>query len=173
MKLMFVVGGSYKSFYINHINKINKIDLLIFHQDIFYDFEYAQEKSNPIVSKELISLNQKFKCPILVYGIFIKNNIKRKCFILCINSKVSIIDCSKDIYLYIKRKLILVSNNMYNRSKAFVTISIINESINYENIKIFNRTNHFICNKKGVLHIKNGKIYKKFRKCCYFTLKKN
>ncbi|MBQ7797796.1 MAG: hypothetical protein IJ371_01585 [Clostridia bacterium] len=134
MKFMFVVGGSYKGFYLNQVKNIKKIDLLIFHQNIFYDFDYIQEKYfDAPVSKELISLNIKLKCPIIVYGNFIKNNIKQHCYILCSNKKVSVINEYKDLYLYIKGKFILIGNKIYRKSKAFATISLINDKQNYEN----------------------------------------
>ena len=91
MKFVFVVGGSYKGFYLNKLNRIKYVDLLIFHQNIFYEFDYEQEQFyDAPVSKELISLNEKLKCPILVYGVMLKDNIRTKCFILCVYGKVSI-----------------------------------------------------------------------------------
>lgn len=171
MKFMFVVGGSYKSFYLNQIKNIKKIDLLVFHQNIFYDFDYVQEKFfDAPVSKELISLNQIVKCPIVVYGNFVKENKIKKCFILCVHGKVSIIDCVKDIYLYIKGKFILIGNRLYNYSRAFATISIVDEKYNFQKIGKTYQKNYFICDTRGVSRIKNGKIYRKFRKCGYFSL---
>lgn len=171
MKFVFVMGGSYKGFYLNQLNKIKRADLIIFHQDIFYEFNYIKESSNYApVTKELINLNQKLKCPILVYGILNKNGIINKCFILCVNGKVSIIDCKKDIYLYIKGKFILISTKIYKYSDAFSIISILDKKCNLPNILQTTAKNYFICDKKGVTLIKNNKIYRKFRKCCNFIL---
>lgn len=171
MKFMFVVGGSYKSFYINELKKINKIDLLIFHQNIFYDFDYEQEylQDSP-VTKELILLNKILKCPIIVYGISRFLDKSQKCFIICINEKVTVIDSIKDIYLYIKGKFVLIGNKLHKNSKAFSTISIVDEKQNFQNISKKMSKNYFICDKKGVSYIQYGKIYRKFRKCCYFSL---
>lgn len=168
---MFVVGGSYKGFYINELNKIKNIDLLIFHQNIFYDFDYEQEYlENALVSNELITLNKKLNCPIIVYGCYKLLNKRNKCFILCVNQKVSIIEDYKDVYLYIKGKCVLVGNKIYFNSKADACISIINKQLNS---RIFGKNfpnNYFICDTKGVTKIKDGKICRKFRKCCYFSL---
>lgn len=171
MKFMFVVGGSYKSFYINELKKINKIDLLIFHQNIFYDFDYEQEYlGNEPVTKELISLNKILKCPIIVYGVSKLLDKKQKCFIICINEKVTVIDSTKDIYLYIKGKFVLIGNKLYKNSKAFSTVSVVDEKQNLQNIYKKMSNNYFICDKKGISCIQYGKIYRKFRKCCYFSL---
>ena len=168
---MFVIGGSYKRFYINELKKINNIDLLVFHENIFYDFDYEKEYLyDAPVTTELINLNKKLNCPIVVYGNCKLLEKVKKCFIVCINGKVSIVDCSKDIYLYINQKVILIGNKLYKYSKAFSTISITNEKENYQK-KLYNtHHNYFICNKKSVSRLQNGKIYRKFQKCCYFTL---
>lgn len=171
MKFVFVVGGSYKGFYINQLKNIKKIDLLVFHQDIFYDFEYAQEKLfNGPITKEIIELNNILKCPILIYGILKNNNIRQKCFILCVNGKVSIINSNKNVYLYIKGNPILINNKIYNYSKTNIEISMIDGKLNTHKFKKYNIKTHFICDKKGVTCIKKGKFYRKFRKCCYFSL---
>ena len=168
---MFVVGGSYKGFYINELKKINKIDLLVFHQNIFYDFDYEQEYLGYApVTKELISLNKILKCPIVIYGVSKFLEKKQRCFILCINEKVSVVDSIKDIYLYIKGKVVLIGNKLYKNSKAFSTISIFDKKQNFQNISKNMSNNCFICDKKGVSLIRYGGIYRKFRKCCYFSL---
>ena len=173
MKFVFVVGGSYKGFYINQLSKIKRVDLVVFNQDIFYEFDYVKEISGQgVVSSELVELNQKLKCPILVYGILNKNGERKKCFILCIKQKVSIINNVKDIYLYIKNKLVLLGNKIYKYSRAFATISMISTNVECQNFDKSLLKSAFVCDKKGVTYIKSGKIYRKFKKCCYFTLKK-
>ena len=168
---MFVVGGSYKSFYINELNKIKNIDLLIFNQNIFYDFDYEQEYLGYApVTKEIINLNKTLNCHIIVYGNSKLFSKRKKCFIVCVNGKVSVIDANKDVYVYIKGKLILIGNKLYNYSKAFSTISIINERYNSQIISKKLANNCFICDEKSVLRVQNGKIYRKFRKYCYFRL---
>ena len=168
---MFVVGGSYKSFYINQLKNIKKIDLLIFHQNIFYDFDYQKEYLyDATVTNELINLNKTLNCPIVVYGSYTLFEKTGKCFILCVNGKVSVIDCADDVYLYIRGKMVLIGNKIYRNPKAFSTISIVDIKDNFQKISIKSQHNYFICDKKGVSRIQNGKIYRKFQKCCYFTL---
>ena len=170
---MFVVGGSYKGFYINYLNKIKDIDLLVFNQDIFYEYNYKNEMAGGgVVGAELLELNNKLKCPIVVYGKINKNNVIKRCFILCINNKINIIDCNNDIYLYIKKNPILISNKIYRWSHILVNIALVDDTSKWIKYGKKGSVNYFICDKKGVTGIKNGKICRKFRKCCYFALKK-
>jgi hypothetical protein len=174
MKFMFVVGGTYKGFYINELKNINEIDLLVFQQNIFYIFDYEKEiVSDGVVTEELIYLNQKLNCPIVVYGTYKFMNEIKKCFIVCVNGNVAVVDDSKVFYLYVKGRLVLISNKIYNKSRAFAIISIMDKKIEIENIYKNLPSNYFICDKKGVFKIQNGKIYRKFRKYCYFVLSFN
>ena len=171
MKFMFVTGGSYKRFYINELSKIKDIDLLIFHQNIFYDFDYEQEYlGDALITKELIGLNSILNCPIVVYGCYKLFDIRKKCFIVCINRKVSVIEGSDDIYLYIKSKLVLIGNKIYKDAKYFSTISIVDKRNKFEQINKKLCYNYFICDKKGVTRLQGSQIYRKFQKCCYFSL---
>lgn len=171
---MFVVGGSYKGFYINQLTKIRKIDLLVFNQDIFYEFDYDKEKfGRGVVSSELVGLNAKLKCPIIINGVLNKDGVKKKCFIICMHGKVSVIDYNKDVYLYLKGKLVLIGSKRYVNSRSFATISMLDYTQNYQGIVKSDIKNYFLCYKKGVIYIQNGKIYRKFRKYCYFALKFN
>jgi len=172
MKFVFVVGGSYKSFYLNYISRIKDADLLIFNQGIFYDFDYNKEQVCPNASMELLNLNRKLNCPIIVYCSVVKDGIKSKCFLLCNKQKLSIINEDRDIYLKIRDEYILIGNRLYVYSQAFATISILDRfNDDYNTCKRGN--NRFICTKKKVLVINKGKVYRKFQKCCYFILKKN
>ena len=104
----------------------------------------------------------------MVYGCsnFLGNN--QKCFIVCVNENVSIIESDKDVYLYVKERFVLISNKIHIKSKAFATISIMEKAIS--NPKILSNNNYFICDKKGVTRCQNGEMYRKFRKYCYFIL---
>ena len=74
MEFVFVIGGSYKSFYLNKLRKIGKPDIIVFNQNIFYDFDITAESGfNGPVSKELLHLNSLLNCPVLVYGVKIDN----------------------------------------------------------------------------------------------------
>lgn len=171
MKFMFVVGGSYKSFYLNQLKNINKIDLLIFNQNIFYDFNYEQEYlDDNIVTQELIMLNKKLNCPIIVYGKYKFFNKEQKCFILCVNGKVSVINRTDDIYLYIKGKMVLIGNKLYKKTKTFSTISMLDSRPDLQVISKNLPLNYFVCDKTGVSRLQYDKIYRKFQKYCYFSL---
>ena len=171
MKFVFVMGGSYKGFYINKLPTIKNVDLLIFNQNIFYDFDYEQEYLfDAPVTKELIDLNLKLKCPIVVYGYCKFLEERKKCFIICVNGKVSVINANREVYLYIKGKLILIGNKLLKSFNTFASICMLNKDVNYSKLNKKYLKNYFLCNKKGVACIQGNKIYRKFRKCCYFSL---
>ncbi|MFQ6723747.1 MAG: hypothetical protein ACLRFE_00240 [Clostridia bacterium] len=169
MKFVFVVGGSYKRFYINDLSQSVGADLVLFNQNIFYEIDNIKHISKSIVGKELLELNHKLNCPIVVYGIVNQNGVKHKRFVVCINGKVSLIKYNK-AYLNINNKIVLITNQIYDNSQANVLICMNDNDIKYEKLK--NNTNHyFICTKRGVQYLNKGKIYTKFRKCCNFVLR--
>lgn len=169
---MFVVGGSYKGFYLNQIHKVGNVDLIVFQQGIIYDFDYAEEYlGDGVVSKELVALNTKFNCPIVVLGYKIFFGKREKCFIVCVNKRVSVIPVYKDVNLYIKNKLILISNRV-NRlefaDKYFAFILMVDKNSKITSNKL--AKNLFVCDNKGVTRWQGENFYKKFRKYCYFSL---
>lgn len=170
MELVFVVGGSYKAFYLNYLPKIGNLDIIVFNQNIFYDFDITAESDfNGPVSKELLHLNSLLNCPVVVYGVKIDNGKKCKCFIVCNNGKIKIFERNSDIYVKVKNYYILVGAKVYYSSKAFATITMLddikNPKINQSKVR-----NYFLCDKKTVTLFKGGKFYKKFSKCCKFIL---
>ncbi len=173
MKIVFVVGGSYKRFYFNELKNLHNVDLLMFGQDIFYDYDINSEgiDGNGIVGRELIELNQKLNCPIVVSGNVIKNGVRVKCLILCINGRVSLIEYNKDIYLDVNGKLVLISSKFYKYSRADIVICLKGNSMIHQINGINYPNNCFLMDKKGVILLKSGKIYRKFKKCCNFILR--
>lgn len=170
MEFVFVVGGSYKAFYLNRLSKVGNPDIIVFNQNIFYDFDMEKERYfNGPVSVELKQLNKLFNCPIIVYGTIIKDCQKDKCFILCNHGKIKVFDENCDIYIKIKNCYILIGNKQYFLSKTFATITMSND-IKFAKERRHKINNYFYCNKKGVTLFKGGKFYKKFNKCCKFIL---
>lgn len=171
MKLLFVVGGSYKAFYLNQLKNINNVDIVIFQQGIFYDFDYEEELlGEALVSKELLHLNGMLGCPIIVFGQSNLMGNKSKCLIACVNNKISIISKNDELCLFVKRRSVVMSSKLFARGRGFVTISLLDKkAVNLDEYKNMGN-NYFICDKTGVTKIKNGQIYRKFRKYCYFRL---
>ena len=171
MKFVFVVGGSYRSVYLNYLSGLSSPDIIVFNSNVLYDFDIDLENnfSGP-VSAELLYLNTLFNCPIVVYGTRVKCCKKDKCFIVCTNGKIKIFEQNSDVYLWVKNCYILVGTNRYFSSQAFATISI-QDSTQMVNPKQCGISNYFCMDKKSVTLISGGKFYKKFNKCCKFTLK--
>ncbi len=118
MKIFCVVGGSYKSFYVNHFFKISKCDLLIFNYGIIYDYDSCEEvMGNAIVTKELMALSQKLHCVVLA-GIFkILNGAKVKSIILCDGDKIHLAEAKHGVHLHIKNYDFVVGDESINYSK--------------------------------------------------------
>ena len=170
MEFVFVVGGSYKAFCLNHLHNIGTPDLIIFNQNIFYDFDVEVEGNfNGPVSSELIYLNNLFNCPIVVYGSKVVKGEKHKCFIICSHRKIKIFEQHRDIYLRVENNYILIGSNQYFRSKTFATITI---SDNEQSLKLKQSevNNYFQLNKKSITLNRGNKFCKKFNKCCKFIL---
>ena len=170
MKFAFVIGGSYKSFYLNYLYKIGRPDIIVFNSEIFYDFDVEKESCfNGPISKELKYLNKVFKCPIVVHNTIINNGQKDKCFIVCNHGKINIFDKNCDIYIRTKNKWILIGSKQYYCSNVYATITIGNSGQWFRpNQRVMN--NYFYVNKKNVMLFSNGKFYRKFNKCCKFIL---
>ena len=63
MKILFVVGGSYKAFYLNNIQKYKELDLLIFQNNILYEYDYYNENfGEKTITNEMMSLQEKLHC---------------------------------------------------------------------------------------------------------------
>lgn len=167
-----MVGGSYKGFYLNQIHKVGRVDLIVFQQGIIYDFDCVEEYvGNGVVSKELVALNIRFNCPIVVFGNEIFLGKRERCFIVCVNKKVSVIPIYKDVSLYIKNKQILISNEINKikyADKYFAFILMRDKNIKLIPNKL--SKNLFVCDRRGVIRFQEGIFYKKFRKYCYFSL---
>lgn len=172
MKFLFVVGGSYKGFYLNQINKIKNVDLIVFQQNIIYTFDYFEEFcGEKLVSKELLFLNRKFNCPIVVLGKCLFLGEIKKCFIICVNEKISVLPANVDVELYINGKLVLISNKInkvLKTNKYFSSILLIDKKIKINSYKL--RKNVFVCDYNSVTRFQGSQFYKKFRKYCYFSL---
>ena len=82
MKIVFVLGGSYKSFYLNYFLKLSSCDILVFNFGVLYDVDMeAEESGKGLVFGELQGLAEKLGCEI-VAGVNVKIGDKIKPAIL-------------------------------------------------------------------------------------------
>lgn len=176
MKILFVVGGSYKAFYLNNIHKFKRLDFIVFQENILYEFDYYNEYfGDKTITNEMVGLARKFKCKIVAK---IKTNlcgIKKDEILYCDKNGVKLINNNRFLELFVKNKQIYFSNNfLYKKSNCFVYFfknkndfnqsSCINNNFNNRKSAIF------VCDKYGVNLIYNKIITRKFRKICYFSL---
>ena len=77
MRIFCVVGGSYKTIYLNYLTKIGRCNLLIFNFGVFHELRGDFKTSE--VAVELLELSKSFNCFVLAG---IKLNGKDK-FVVC------------------------------------------------------------------------------------------
>lgn len=85
MKIMCVVGGSYKSFYLNYFTKIKNCDLIILNFGIMYDCS-RQIKNFEIVSKELNNIASEANTVVVAVVNMFHQGCIQKCLV-CSNGK--------------------------------------------------------------------------------------
>ncbi len=177
MKILFVVGGSYKAFYLNNIHKYKKLDLIIFQENILYEYDYYNELlGEQTITNEMISLAKKFKCKIIAK---IKTNlcgIKKDEILYCDKNGVKIINNNRFLKICVKDKQICISNYYLTNKSDYFIYFFKNKNDFYlpENrtrqCNYLNKSAIFVCDKFGVDLLINKNMTRKFRKICYFSL---
>ena len=171
MKLAFVVGGSYKAFYINNLKKCKGVDLLVFQEGLLYEYDYYNEHfGSKIITKELLSLARRLNCVILAK---IKSNFaNQKCeeILYCDSEKLLTFSADRYIKMFIKGKRVIFSLKNVFFECADIFIRIIKNRAEMKKIRQKCHKQTFLCDKYGVEYVKKGKINRKFRKFCYFSL---
>lgn len=178
MKILFVVGGSYKAFYLNNIQKYKELDLLIFQNNILYEYDYYNENfGEKTITNEMMSLQEKLHCKIIAK---IKTNlcgIKKDEVLYCDNNGVKILNNNRYMEIFIKNKKFFISNYCIIAKSEYFIYFLKNKNDfciprrNYDNIYFSKKSIFFVCDKCGVNMIKNNFMTRKFRKICYFSLK--
>ena len=165
MKIVFVVGGSYKGFYLNYLKKLNKIDLLIFQEDILYDFNiYDELNTNPTITQEMLTLSKKLNCKIIAVINTNLLGIKKKEILYCDKDKLSLISIDRYLSLFFENKKVVIGcKDIYENSSLTIKIEINNNKPNK-----FCTKKCLICNKHGVIFVNKAKITKKIRKTFIF-----
>ncbi len=169
MKILFVVGGSYKAFYLNNINKYKRLDLIVFQDGLLYEFDYYNEMfGDKTISNEMMSLCKKFRCKIIAK---IRTNLfgkKYEEFLYCDKNGIKIIKTSRYFKIFVKNKQILISNYFLPiKSDYFVYFAGNKNECKPSKTQ---KSVIFVCDKTGVdLHYDKF-MMRKFRKICYFSL---
>lgn len=171
MKIIFVSGGSYKSFYLNYYLKLKKCDLLIFNYGIIYDYVLEDElASDGFITKELVGLSKSLKCTV-VAGIYVKKGANfEKSIIKCNHDKVSISSSSEGVIIPYKNSYIKigdVSCNFRNFHKIVFSDNRIIPNLNHCNSYKF----YAFVYKYGVEIIIDKKYQRKFNKYSKIILK--
>ena len=170
MKILFVVGGSYKAFYLNNAGRYKKLDLLIFQSNILYECDYFNEFSKEkTITNEMMILQRKFNTKIIA---IINTNLlgkKHKEYLYCDENGVRILNGDEKIILYVKKKKFCITNKPCYQPRNICYLIGGDKNLQNKCVKIIRKG--FVCTNRCVILVNNGRIIKKFRKICYFSLK--
>lgn len=163
MIVYYVAGGSYKSFYLNYLKKINKCDLLIFNYGIFYS---VSDANKAVLTKEIIQISKMLQTVVIVG---VKLNDQKK-VVVCVKGKIKLYSLYKGCVIKVKNKCFYIGapyQKIYHYNKIIFT----NKQI-IPNLKACNKTRIYLfCDNKGVNFVVNKKLKRNFNKCSKFILK--
>ncbi len=171
MKIIFVSGGSYKSFYLNYYLKLNKCDLLVFNFGVIYDYDLRFEAgASAIVKPEMMMLANKLGATV-VAGVVVKdNNLKRKCILVCNGEKISLIESNIGAHFRVRNKW-FVAGDTNCKAVAENKIILTDERI-YPNIQHCSlRKVYLFCDKFGLSVVQKKKLKRNFYKYSKIILK--
>ena len=171
MRIVYIAGGSYKSFYINCFLKLKKCNLLIFNYGIIYNFNTLAEQSNKaVVSNELMAVSQALHCTV-VAGVIEENlNKKTKCIIVCKGNKIWLKKASDGAKIVVAKRSFIVGDALTDYKKQNKII-LCNSQIKPNLAHCSKRKIYVFCDKFGVNIVQNKKKTRKFYKYSKFILK--
>lgn len=170
MKIICVLGGNYKSFYLNYLKKIKKCDLLVFNYGLIYNYNVKEELlGQATVTKELMSLAKRLNC-VVVAGVFVEAEELSKSVILCDGEKVNITPAKDGLKLFLNKKEFIVGDENL-KIKGFDKIILSSKKVYPNGHNISALRTYIFCDKFGVTIVKNKKIIRKFNKYSQIILK--
>lgn len=171
MKIVCVAGGSYKSFYLNHLVKLHKADLLVFNFGIIYDYNQRDELlGHGVVTNELLMLARRLKS-IVVAGIYlVRAGVRKKAIILSDGDKIHIFDTTTGAKVYIDNLAFMVGDENTNYN-SFHKIVLSKNQIKPNIEHCSKRKILMFCDQFGVNLVQNGKFERIFNKYAKIILK--
>jgi len=167
MKIICVLGGSYKSFYLNHLKSINRCDLLVFNFGLIYNYNVKSELfGDAVVTKELMNLSKALNA-IVVAGVYVEGEKIKKSVIMCDGEKIHIADACVGITLETDKTDFVVGDEKMT-TKGVNKIVLSNKRI-YPDVKhCADKRVYIFCDKFGVNVVKNKNLTRNFNK--YFKM---
>ena len=171
MKIIFVSGGSYKSFYLNHYLILKKCDLLVFNFGVIYDYVLKHENNGfGIVKPELTSIANRLNAKVVAGVNVIDNGQIKKSIIICDGKSIIIKPADIGAYLIVKNRRFAIGNE---KCKAHANYKII-----LSKKRIYPIVSHcslrkvyVFCDNFGLCLVQNGEIKRKFNKYSKIILK--
>lgn len=170
MKIICVLGGSYKSFYLNYLKSIKRCNLLVFNFGLIYNYNAKEELlGQAVVTKELMFLARKLHA-IVVAGVMVEGENVTKSIIVCDGEKLEIAKAEDGIKLFINKRTIVVGDEKL-KAKGVDKIILSTKKIRPNLDKCSYIRNYIFCDNFGVSIVKNKKIIRKFNKYSKIILK--
>lgn len=171
MKIIFVSGGSYKSFYLNYYLKLKRCDLLVFNFGVIYDYDLNIENSNfAIVKPELLSIANRLNS-IVVAGVnVIDNGQIMKSILVCDGKTITLKPADIGTYVTIKNRHFVIGNEKCKargNNKIILSKKRIYPIASHCSV----RKVYVFCDEFGLCLVQNGKIRRKFNKYSKIILK--
>ena len=168
--MVFVCGGSYKSFYLNFFKKIGKCDLLVFNFGIIYNYNIKEELlGKGVVSKELFMLSKALET-VVVAGVYVEGKVLKKAIIICDGEKLNIVPACDGTRCFIGKTELVVGDEKlktFGCNRIVLTSKRIKPMVEHCNYKHF----YIFCDNFGVSLVKNKKLTRNFSKCSKIILK--
>ena len=164
MKIVFVLGGSYKSFYLNYFLKLTSCDLLVFNFGVLYDVDVEAERAGKgVVFSELKNLSDKLGCEI-VAGVSVKSGDATKFKILHYkNGEIKLFNSRFGCKFNKKNKKIVVADDGNNLT-ADVKIVLSKKRIVPTPTHCSNKKIYAFCDEFGINLIVKKKLTRRFYK---------
>lgn len=170
MKIICVSGGSYKSCYLNFLQKIKSCDLLILNYGVLYTLDYAKINEFDIVKDEMRMLSSRLHCKI-VAGVFVKSGDRTYQSILLLdNNSLEIFGTHSCKTISVKNhKFSLCTNGNYsaNCDKIILSTKRIHPNLSH----CSRRRKYIFCDNFGVTIVEKKKLKRKFYKYSKIILK--
>ncbi len=171
MKIIYVAGGKYKSFYLNKFLKLKECDLLIFNFNIFYPYIVKEELlGDAILTKEILFLSRSLNCTLVAGVEVVYQNKNRLGILVCDNDKIYISMLDEGAKVIVKDYTFRIGGAKTKYGKD--NIIILSRRRMYPNLYNCSRNKIYLfCDPYGVDIVKNKKLERKFHKYSKIILK--
>ena len=171
MKIVCVAGGSYKSFYLNHLVNLRKADMLVFNFGIIYDYVQEDELlGDALVTKELLSLSRRLNATVVAGVFVVMGKSRHKAIIVSDGDKIHIFDIQKGAKIQSGNHTFVIGDE-HTDYRTYHKIVLTKTQIRPNVSSCSKRKILIFCDKFGVNVVLRGKFERIFNKYSKIILK--